>query len=577
AAFAEACEEAGFVFVGPPAAAIRAMGSKSEAKRLMEKAGVPLIPGYHGAQQDAKALAKRADKIGYPLLIKAAAGGGGRGLRRVERAQDFTSALDSARREAESAFGDSLVLLERFLEQPRHVEVQVFADSHGNVIHLFERDCSLQRRHQKVIEEAPAPDLSAKLRKRLGEAAVAAARAIDYRGAGTVEFLVRGADCFFMEMNTRLQVEHPVTEMVTGLDLVEWQFRAAAGEPLPLAQKEIALNGHAVEARLYAEEPARDFLPTGGRLLHLALPDAAPDLRIESGVGEGDTVGLHYDPMIAKLVAWGKDRTAAFRRLKAALVETRIAGVATNLDFLARLAGHEALLGGEIDTGFIARHLAELVPPPAPSDRESLCMAALGEVLARRRESRAAAARSNDPWSPWSLANGWRLHGAGRATVSFLDGETRHSVEVRFRGEGFEVGALDAWQRAVATLEDDGLLEVALDGHEQCGTYLRHGPDRYLLLPGKSLKLRLHDPLELSEAADVAGARLVAPMPGKVVQLLVAPGTHVARGTPLLVLEAMKMEHSIVAPADGTVTALHYGVDELVEEGAELAAFEADG
>ncbi|HSK40851.1 MAG TPA: acetyl-CoA carboxylase biotin carboxylase subunit, partial [Arenibaculum sp.] len=379
AAFADACGQAGIVFVGPPADAIRAMGGKSEAKALMEPAGVPLVPGYHGAGQDPELLRREAEAIGFPLLIKASAGGGGKGMRVVAAAGEFDAQLAGARREAASAFGDERVLLEKYLTRPRHVEIQVFADRHGNCVYLFERDCSIQRRHQKVVEEAPAPALPPGTRQRMGEAAVAAARAIGYVGAGTVEFLLDEDGAFyFMEMNTRLQVEHPVTEMITGQDLVEWQFRVAAGEPLPVGQDDLAISGHAIEVRVYAEDPARDFLPQTGRLDHLAFPEPGPHVRIDAGVRAGDRISIHYDPMIAKLIVWDHDRPAAVRRLRAALGATQIAGLNANVGFLSAIAAHPAFLAADLDTRFIERHHADLLPAQAPADATTLALGSLG-------------------------------------------------------------------------------------------------------------------------------------------------------------------------------------------------------
>ncbi|MDX1576797.1 MAG: acetyl-CoA carboxylase biotin carboxylase subunit, partial [Kiloniellales bacterium] len=408
--FAEACAAAGLVFVGPPAEAIRAMGSKDRAKVLMERAGVPVLPGYNGRAQSTKALERAAAKLGYPLLIKPSAGGGGKGMRRVDRAADLGPALDGARREAAAAFGDARVILERFLARPRHIEVQIFADQRGRALHLFERDCSIQRRHQKVIEEAPAPGLSAKLRAAMGRAAVAAARAIGYVGAGTVEFLVDGKSFYFMEMNTRLQVEHPVTEMITGHDLVEWQLRVAAGEALPCGQGDLAITGHAIEARLYAEDPARDFLPAPGRLERLRFPKEGRHLRIDSGVREGDEISHYYDPMIAKLIVAGKDRPAAVARLTRALAATEISGVATNLAFLERIAAHADYRAGRIDTVFVERHGESLLPADGLVSDEALALASLAVLLRREAEARAAARASDDPYSPWQETDGWRLN-----------------------------------------------------------------------------------------------------------------------------------------------------------------------
>ncbi len=379
--FAEACAAAGLVFIGPPAAAIRAMGSKSAAKAIMAQAGVPLVPGYHGEDQDPARLAAAADAIGYPVIIKASAGGGGKGMRVVERPADFAAALAAARREASSAFGDDRMLVEKYLERPRHIEIQVFGDRHGNLVHLFERDCSIQRRHQKIVEEAPAPGLTGAGRTAMAEAAVAAARAIGYQNAGTVEFIAEDDRFYFMEMNTRLQVEHPVTEMITGQDLVEWQLKVAAGEPLPCRQEELGVDGHAIEVRIYAEDPERDFLPATGILRHLATPPESPHVRIESGVRQGDEVGIHYDPMLAKLIVWDRDRAGALRRLRTALAGYEVVGLATNLELLAAIAAHPAFAAGALDTGFIERHRAELLPPPTPAPDRVLAIAALSELL----------------------------------------------------------------------------------------------------------------------------------------------------------------------------------------------------
>jgi 3-methylcrotonyl-CoA carboxylase alpha subunit len=380
--FAAAVAAAGLTFIGPPPGAIRAMGSKSESKRIVGNAGIPIVPGYHAAGQDDALLISEADRIGYPVLIKASAGGGGKGMRIVERRDEFIAALASARREAKSAFGDDSMLLEKYLTEPRHIEIQVFADTHGECVHLFERDCSVQRRHQKVLEESPAPGMTRERRAEMGAAAVATAKAIGYVGAGTVEFIVDRSGAFhFMEMNTRLQVEHPVTELVTGLDLVEWQLRVAAGEPLPLAQDALELYGHAIEARIYAEDPSRDFLPSIGRIAHLRMPPASAHVRIDSGIRAGDEISQYYDPMIAKLVAWGEDRGEALRQLRAALAECQVAGVATNIAFLQRLVAHEAFASGHIDTGLIARYRQDLLPPPRPPSAEVLALAAVAEYL----------------------------------------------------------------------------------------------------------------------------------------------------------------------------------------------------
>jgi len=402
---AEACEAAGIVFIGPPASAMRTMGSKAAAKDLMQRHGVPLVPGYHGDDQNPVRLLDEAERIGFPVLIKASAGGGGRGMRAVGSAAEFAAALAGAKREAKSAFGDSRVLLEKFLQQPRHIEVQIFADRHGNTVHLFERDCSIQRRHQKVLEEAPAPGLDPEQRDAMAEAAVAAARAVGYIGACTVEFIAEGGGFYFIEMNTRLQVEHPVTEAVTGLDLVEWQFRVAAGEPLPIRQSDLVLHGHAIEARLYAEDPERGFLPQTGTLHGLRFPPSRL-ARVDTGVRQGDTITPFYDPMIAKIISWGEDRAAALGRLRRALAETVVLGVGTNRDFLARVAAHPEFVSGAVDTGFIERHRAALVPPRGPAPDTVLAAATLCRLMTREDAAGAVASRSADPFSPWARADG---------------------------------------------------------------------------------------------------------------------------------------------------------------------------
>ena len=586
AEFAEACRDAGLVFVGPPPEAIRAMGSKSEAKALMEKAGVPLVPGYHGRAQTLKALVDAAGRIGFPLLIKPSAGGGGKGMRVVDTAAELAAALEASKRESKAAFGDDRVLLERYLARPRHVEMQVFADSHGNCVHLFERDCSVQRRHQKVLEEAPAPGLAPETRRAMGAAAVAAARSIGYVGAGTVEFLYEagasdGPGFYFMEMNTRLQVEHPVTEMVTGLDLVELQLHVAAGGELPFDQDAVAVDGHAVEARLYAEDPAAGFLPATGRLRHLRLPQDRPHVRVDAGVRQGDTVSVHYDPMIAKIIAWDSDRTRALRRLSAALDETEVVGPGTNADFLRAVVVHPAFTEGDLDTRFIERHENALLPPADGAPAEALLLAALGMVLRWRRESARQAAGSADPWSPWHSASGWRLNDEARDTLRFRDGGRERLVAIRHQRDGGYALSVDEDDAVIAfgELDGDGRLTASLDGRRRSALVLRHGLEVTVIARaagglGGTFGLSLIDPIAAAGAADAEGGRLTAPMPGRVVTVLVEPGATVEKGQPLLVLEAMKMEHTIAAPADGAITALPYAAGDQVDEGVDLLGFE---
>ncbi|HEX5864061.1 MAG TPA: acetyl/propionyl/methylcrotonyl-CoA carboxylase subunit alpha [Casimicrobiaceae bacterium] len=574
--FATAVAAAGLRFIGPPPAAIRAMGSKSEAKTIMGKAGVPLTPGYHGKSQDDALLLAQAGGIGYPVLIKASAGGGGKGMRIVERSDAFAAALASARREAKASFGDDTVLIEKYLQAPRHIEIQIFADLRGDCVHLFERDCSVQRRHQKVLEEAPAPGMTSERRERMGAAAVAAAKAIGYVGAGTVEFIVTPDDSFyFMEMNTRLQVEHPVTEMITGLDLVEWQLRVAAGEPLPLAQKEISMHGHAIEARIYAEDPDRDFLPSTGTIAYLRTPQTSSGVRIDTGVREGDAISRFYDPMIAKLIAWGEDRPSALRRLKSALADYRVVGVATNVAFLQRVIAHEAFASARLDTGLIARHRAALFPPMPPPSERILALAALGE-LARLQEAAAARARASaDPWSPWHVLDTWWPNSDEHALeLCFEAGGAEYPVQVRTRGAAIRLAVGGRELAASVARARDG-LRVQLDGLEIVADSVARGEDRYVFYAGESYRLRLIDRLAHSGEEEPQAGHLMAPMSGSVVAVLVKPGEAVAKGAALLILEAMKMEHTITAPAAGTVSAINYRTGDQVAEGADLIDLDA--
>ncbi len=575
AAFADACAAAGIVFIGPPAAAIRAMGSKSEAKKIMEKAGVPLVPGYHGDDQSPELLAREAARIGFPVLIKASAGGGGKGMRVVESAEKFGDALAGAKREAKAAFADDHVLIEKYLTRPRHIEIQVFADGHGHCLYLFERDCSIQRRHQKVIEEAPAPGMQPERRKAMGEAAVAAARAIGYRGAGTVEFIAdQDGTFFFMEMNTRLQVEHPVTEAITGQDLVAWQLMVAAGGAMPLTQDELRIDGHAVEVRLYAEDPARNFLPSTGRLLHLRLPEEGPHVRVDTGVRQGDTVTPFYDPMIAKVIVHDADRASALRRMAILMGETEVVGVATNAALLKALCSHPAFVGGEVDTGFIERHRASLFSGLKPVDDRMLAVATLARLMEWE-----AVRSTNDPWD---VKNGFRLLDEGHDEVRWKDGDREVTAIARRHRDGsigleLPGGTLEARVQAA----EDGRLAIRLGSDTFTATVVRRptadGVDYTLFADGASRRLRLVDPLDVTQyEASVSGEGAVrAPLPGKIIDLRVKAGDKVSKGQPLLVLEAMKMEHTLAAPADGTVKTLRYAVGEQVVEGAELVEFEA--
>ncbi len=575
AAFCEACVAHGVVFVGPPAEAIRAMGSKSVAKTLMEKANVPLVPGYHGANQEKAFLRSEANRIGYPVLIKAAAGGGGKGMRIVASYGEFAEMLASCQREARASFGDASVLVERYLLRPRHIEIQIFADNHGNCVHMFERDCSVQRRHQKVLEEAPAPGLTSERRREMGAAAVAAAQAVGYSGAGTVEFIVdQGGSFFFMEMNTRLQVEHPVTEMISGQDLVEWQLRVANDETLPLTQEQLAIHGHALEARIYAEDPERGFLPSTGRLVHLAPPHESLHVRVDTGVEQGDEITPFYDPMIAKLIVWEETRELALQRMIQALAEYRIVGVANNVEFLARLVASPAFTQADLDTGLIERERAYLFPERTEVPRDAYLVAALATLL---REAEVASvprhARSGDPHSPWHAQDAWRLNSAFARRLIFRNGEKETTVVAGYSGDGFDLGLDGVTTPAHGALGPNSTLRADLGGMRFDATVVAAGERHHVFLHGHSYQLGRVDPLlHASEAQGVEG-RLVAPMPGRVVAWLATPGTEVAKGAPLLILEAMKMEHTIAAPAAGRLVAFRFGVGEQVAEGAELVDF----
>ena len=579
--FARACQRAGVAFIGPPPAAIEAMGSKSAAKMLMEKAGVPLVPGYHGAAQDSAALAKEAGRIGYPVLIKASAGGGGKGMRVVSQAGEFAGALASAKREAASSFGDDRVLIEKYLLRPRHIEMQVFADMHGACLHLFERDCSVQRRHQKILEEAPAPGMSGERRKQMGEAAVEAAQAVGYVGAGTVEFIAeQDGRFYFMEMNTRLQVEHPVTEMITGLDLVEWQLRVAAGEALPLTQEQLSIKGHAIEARIYAEDPARGFLPTAGRVEHLREPQPSSHVRIDNGVQAGDEVGVHYDPMIAKLIAWDRDRPSALRRLRTALGEYQITGITTNLSFLCAVTACPDFADadrepGSLDTGLIERNRAALFPEPVPAPDEILAIAALSESLRMDREAASIAARSSDPYSPWHSRHGWRLNEDNYHAFVFVDAGQRKQIVAHYRDGGYLLDLPGGGSvTASARHAQDGAIDVELGGRHSRATVLRRAGELTIFAGGGSYRLEFEKPA-VTEEEDPSG-RLVSPLPGSVIQVLVGSGETVAKGQALMIIEAMKMEHTISAPKRGTVRQIYFSKGEQVAEGAQLFDFEPE-
>jgi 3-methylcrotonyl-CoA carboxylase alpha subunit len=561
AEFAGACAQAGIVFVGPSPQAIAAMGSKSAAKSLMEKAGVPLTPGYHGDRQDSDYLLKEATRIGFPVLIKAVAGGGGKGMRRVDKAADFAGALASCQREAKASFKDDRVLVEKYLTAARHIEVQVFGDNHGNVVYLFERDCSVQRRHQKVIEEAPAPGMTATRRRQMGEAAVAAARAVNYSGAGTVEFIVEGDAFYFMEMNTRLQVEHPVTEMITGLDLVEWQLRVASGSALPKKQDELSLQGHAIEARVYAEDPARDFLPSIGKLRHLSTPVPAADVRIDTGVREGDEITPFYDPMIAKLIVHGETREVAIARMRDALAHYEVIGVATNIAFLARLMRVPSFVDGRLDTAFIERERAVLFPPPEAPPRAAFDLAVL--ALTSRRPPRSMP-------SPWQDTEGWRLGASGQQHWKFRCGDSVHALGVSFREGGVRVDMQGKSHAVFGHVDRDGRIIAHIDDAPVTAKARTFDGLTYVFLDGVHHTFEWIDPyLPESEEADRHGG-LIAPMPGRIIAVLAKAGETVARGAPLIVMEAMKMEHTITAPGAGVIEKVMCVNGEQVKEGTEL-------
>ncbi len=580
--FARACADAGIVFVGPPASAIAAMGSKSAAKALMEKAGVPLVPGYHGDNQDPDFLRQQADAIGYPVLIKASAGGGGKGMRIVNSSVEFDDALASCKREAASSFGDDRVLIERYLQKPRHIEIQVFADSLGNYVHLFERDCSVQRRHQKVIEEAPAPGMTAERRQAMGEAAIAAARAVGYVGAGTVEFIAEPDGRFyFMEMNTRLQVEHPVTELITGQDLVEWQLRVAAGEALPLQQEQLRLDGHAIEARIYAENPEKGFLPSIGTLSTLEFPEHTEfswgAIRVDGGVRNGDTITPFYDPMIAKLIVHGRDRDQARARMLRALGDMRVAGLQTNIAFLRRLIADQAFASADLDTGLIERRHDSLFPASSQLPDDILALAATA-ALQTQGYAGSHSHVTTPASDPWSVADGWRVSGQHKRELEFLDAEGQVlSLELRCDDGHWQYTRNGQSQSLEWTASESRpgrqQLRLRLGGRDCHGDVVIQGETLTVYRNGESHIVRLHDAVAHAqdEGSDHGGS-LTAPMPGKIIAVAVAAGDAVKSGDVLLVMEAMKMEHTIVSPRDGVVEEVFFQPGDQVTDGTELIA-----
>jgi 3-methylcrotonyl-CoA carboxylase alpha subunit len=571
AEFAQACLDAGLVFVGPTADMIRAMGSKSGSKMLMEKAGVPLVPGYHGEAQDEATLAKAADKIGFPVLVKASAGGGGRGMRIVRSAGELAAAIVSAKREAKAAFGDDRMLIERFVENPRHIEVQIIGDSHGNLLSLFERECTLQRRHQKVIEEAPSPTLNAIQREAVCAAARKAAAAVNYVGAGTIEFVSNGKDVFFIEMNTRLQVEHPVTELITGIDLVEWQLRVAFGEKLPLAQDEIRLNGHAIEARVYAENPHKNFMPSVGRIRTWRLPEPTNGLRIDAGYREGDAVSPHYDAMLAKVIAWAPTRDAAIERLNRGLEDSDVRGIATNIPFLAALVTHPDVRANVIDTGFIERELKNLTPPPAASGDLELC-AAVAAILGA--ENHAVRAEAHSPWQ----TSGWMPVGRRQRLFTFRHGqEAEQTIRLHY-GSGAPTLSVGGRELAFASQpRNDGGFDLTLDGMKSPVVVVIEGRELYVRTRNGRFDLHWVDPFGGDDEEQVGDDKIVAPLPGTVVALLAEVGATLEKGAPILTLEVMKMEQTLRAPFVGVLKAIKCKVGDIVQEGVELAVVEPEG
>ena len=572
--FARLCAQHDICFVGPPVGAIEAMGSKSAAKHIMQQAKVPLVPGYHGAEQSLDFLQAQADKMGYPVLLKAAAGGGGKGMRQVWQASEFAAALAAAKREALSSFNDDLMLVEKYLTQPRHVEIQVFCDSHGHGVYLFERDCSVQRRHQKIIEEAPAPGLTDATRQQMGEAALTAARAINYVGAGTVEFLLdEDGSFYFMEMNTRLQVEHPVTEMITGQDLVEWQLRVANGEVLPLNQQQLRLHGHAFEARIYAEDPAKQFLPSTGRIHFLQTPEESEYVRIDSGIVEGDEVSVYYDPMLAKLIVWDENRDKALTRLSRALSEFHVEGVRTNLTFLSKLATSQPFRMAQIDTGFIDKHQQLLFVEPAPELDSAIPMAAL--VLSMAKHKTLGSPR-NDPYSPWQQCTGWRANEQHLQSLNISLNGQLYPVTVISHGSGehlqFEVCYEQHTYICHGRYQGQQLV-CSINGHTtrvslSCSEngYSLYTPHGQIVFNEQLPDLGLDDD-------HTQTASFTAPMNGTVVAILVKPNEAVSAGQSVMVIEAMKMEHAIKASCAGTVSEFYYDIGQLVDGGAELLAF----
>jgi len=568
--FSESCKKAGIAFIGPSGDSIRSMGLKDKAKDIMSKAAVPVVPGYQGAEQNEDFLEQQAGKIGYPLLIKAVAGGGGKGMRMVEKAEDFRASLASCQREAEASFGNSHVLLEKYLTRPRHIEVQVFGDNFGDVVYLFERDCSLQRRHQKVVEEAPAPGMSEDMRSEMGMAAVKAAKAIAYQGAGTIEFIVdveQGLDnapFYFMEMNTRLQVEHPVTEAITGQDLVEWQIRVAAGERLPLKQEDLSIYGHSFEVRLYAEDPENNFMPQTGLLNHFSTPDSSAAFRLDTGVEEGDPVSIYYDPMIAKLITWGRDRATALRHMQRALEQTAVAGLRCNLEFLGNIFSHASFIEADLDTGFIEKYSGSLMPGGLV-DPVMIITASLVELEVQKQ--------GQDLWG-WS--DGFRANMTLETELTFVDHDEKRPVKVRYLSNGFQC-QMDEQTYDVHLLSHVGNdISLMIDGQKITARVIVDGQDFTIFHGAKIAHLHLYKAGTSGEEDGGSDGVIVTPMPGKVTRVMIAEGDHVQEGDSLMILEAMKMEHTIKAPVGGMVEKLGFQENDQVGDGAVLIRIEGE-
>jgi len=576
-ALAEACEQNHITFIGPSAEAIQKMGSKSAAKQIMATAKVPLIPGYHGENQDGSLLKQQASDIGYPILLKAAAGGGGKGMRLVSEEAEFEPALAAAIRESMNAFNDAEMLVEKYLIEPRHIEIQIFCDQKDNAVYLSDRDCSVQRRHQKILEEAPAPDISNALRKQMGEAAIRCARAINYVGAGTVEFLLdRENAYYFMEMNTRLQVEHPVTEMITGLDLVEWQLRIAAEEPLPLSQKDVSHNGHAIEARIYAEDPDNNFLPQTGTLTYLSPPPDNAHVRVDTGIMQGDTVDVFYDPMIAKLIVWDEDRSRALQRLGNALTDYHISGITTNIGLLHKIAEHSAFRSGQVNTDFIDQHQNDLLPQEVKADEILNCVMAFYMTLELQRTSFEQAAESEDPYSPWYQSRNWRLNQAHCQQLQLAVGSEQITVDVEFRprSKNYTV-RLPAQSFEVSGTLQDQTLTMTIDGNQSKYTVVRDLSGHTLFSSSGRHHFHLIEPDYDSEDSLTDSGGLNAPMNGIIVSLLVKTGEKVDKGDALMVMEAMKMEHTIRAPSAGSVNQFNCSPGDRVDGNTKLIDFDS--